>query len=532
MSTVAGPTSSSEPGTATDERRVSIAVVDDDSGFAGYLRTFLAQRGYEARAYSRGDEIIAAIRQGEPPDIVLLDVAMPGMDGLQTLKALKAARPELQVVMLSGREQAAIIVEAVRLGAADYVVKPGDPEGLGEIALDAAIKQAIKRTRLVSELTDLRRQLSDDQKEAFLGWGESPAMRQVAHIIQQVADSDVTVLIRGESGVGKELVARAIHQHSTRKLKPLVKVNCAALPSELLESELFGHERGAFTGAATTRIGKFEQAHMGTIFLDEIGEMRPALQAKLLHVLQDSEFTKLGSNKKIEVDVRVVTATNRDLEAMMVRGQFREDLYYRLKVIEAVVPPLRDRRDEIPSLTDFFIAKYSERYNRPVRALTAEIRERFLHYEWPGNVRELENMIKRFVILQDEALVARELSKPRQAMPTTMTLPPSPSSSEYLAPPPYQSPPSASQPIDIDADDDDGEFDIPPAVAVPIQAAPSQDGRRLADVAREAATAAERTVIAETLRQVHWNRRKAAQLLGVSYKTLLNKIKETGVERP
>src|SRR5918997_3571607 len=261
MASVAGTGSEPVPPVSTvDARRASIAVVDDDSGFAGYLRTFLALRGYEARSYTRGDEIVAAIRQGEPPDIVLLDVAMPGMDGLQTLKALKAARPELQVIMLSGREQAQIIVEAVRLGAADYVVKPDDPEGLGEIALDAAIKQAIERSRLVSELTDLRRQLSDDQSEAFIGWGDSPAMRHVALIIEQVADSDVTVLIRGESGVGKELVARAIHQRSTRRAKPFVKVNCAALPAELLESELFGHERGAFTGAATTRIGKFEQA--------------------------------------------------------------------------------------------------------------------------------------------------------------------------------------------------------------------------------------------------------------------------------
>jgi transcriptional regulator with GAF, ATPase, and Fis domain len=407
------------------------------------------------------------------------------------------------------------------------VVKPGDPEGLGEIALDAAIKQAIERTRLVSELTTLRRQLSDDQDQAFIGWGDSPAMRQVAHIIEQVADSDVTVLVRGESGVGKELVARAIHQRSTRKHKPFVKVNCAALPSELLESELFGHEKGAFTGAATTRIGKFEQAHLGTIFLDEIGEMRPPLQAKLLHVLQDAEFTKLGSNKKIEVDVRVVTATNRDLEAMMVRGQFREDLYYRLKVIEAVVPPLRERRDEIPQLTDFFIAKYSERYNRPVRPVSPELRERFLHYEWPGNVRELENMIKRFVILQDEQLVIRELSKPRMAAHTTMTLPQA-GSSEYLAPPPYQSPPpmppvaAPPDPLDLDEDDVEEEVVVPP----------SQDGRRLSEVAREAALAAERSVIADTLKQVHWNRRKAAQLLGVSYKTLLNKIKETGIERP
>ena len=185
-----------------------------------------------------------------------------------------------------------------------------------------------------------------------------------------MSDSDVTVLIRGESGVGKELVARAIHQRSSRKERPFVKVNCAALPAELLESELFGHEKGAFTGAATTRIGKFEQADTGTIFLDEIGEMKPALQAKLLHVLQDAQFTKLGSNKPINVDVRVVAATNRDLEAMMMRGEFREDLYYRLKVIEVTVPPLRERRDEIPHLTDFFIDRYARRYNRPVRQLS------------------------------------------------------------------------------------------------------------------------------------------------------------------
>src|SRR5688572_23035792 len=447
MTTVAGAGTSAPPPSpaTTDQRRPSIAVVDDDSGFAGYLRTFLGVRGYEARSYTRGDEIVAAIRQGEPPDIVLLDVAMPGMDGIQTLKALKAARPELQVIMLSGREQAQVIVEAVRLGAADYVVKPDDPEGLGEIALDAAIKQAIERSRLVSELTDLRRQLSDDQHEAFIGWGDSPAMRQVALIIEQVADSDVTVLIRGESGVGKELVARAIHQRSTRRQRPFVKVNCAALPAELLESELFGHEKGAFTGAATTRIGKFEQAHTGTIFLDEIGEMKPPLQAKLLHVLQDAEFTKLGSNKKITVDVRVVAATNRDLEQMMLRGEFREDLYYRLKVIEATVPPLRERRDEITQLTDFFIAKYSQRYNRPVRPLSTELREQFLEYEWPGNVRELENMIKRFVILQDEQMATRELTRPR-LVPNPAAIAASVASLEpgSVAPPPFYTAPTSA----------------------------------------------------------------------------------------
>src|SRR4030095_4911765 len=235
-------------------------------------------------------------------------------------------------------------------------------------------------------------------------------MRAITTVIEQVADSDVTVLVRGESGVGKELVARAIHPRSDRRTRPFVKVNCAALPAELLESELFGHDRGAFTGAATTRIGKFEQADGGTLMLDEIGEMKPALQAKMLHVLQDAEFTKLGSNKRISVDVRVVAATNRDLEKMLISGEFREDLYYRLKVIELTVPALRERRDEIPTLTDFFLARYSRKYGRPMRTLSEELRQLFLTYDWPGNIRELENMIKRIVVLQDEQLVVREMT--------------------------------------------------------------------------------------------------------------------------
>src|SRR5437763_1187342 len=398
-------------------KKLFVAIVDDDSGFANYLRTFLSLRGYETRSYSRGDEMRAAIKAGDPPDIVRLDVSMPGMNGIETLRALKGAKSDLQVIMLSGREHASTIVEAVQLGAADYVIKPDDPEGLGEIALDQAIKNAVEKTRLVSELTELRRQLSDDQDRAFLFWGDSPEMKTIATVIEQVADSDVTVLIRGESGVGKELVARAIHQRSSRKDRPFVKANCAALPAELLESELFGHERGAFTGAATTRIGKFEQADTGTIFLDEIGEMKAALQAKLLHVLQDAQFTKLGSNKSINVDVRVVAATNRDLEAMLLDGAFREDLYYRLKVIEVTVPPLRERRVEIPHLTEFFMDRYARRYNRPLRQLSEELQRLFQTYEWPGNIRELENMIKRIVILQDESLVVREMTRAGRPQP-------------------------------------------------------------------------------------------------------------------
>jgi DNA-binding NtrC family response regulator len=496
-----------------------VAIVDDDSAFASYLKTFLSLRGYEARAYSRGDEMLAAIKQGDPPDIVLLDVFMPGMNGLETLKALKSARPELQAIMLSGREQAATIVEAVRLGAADYVVKPDDPEGLGEIALDAAIKNAIEKNRLVNELTELKRQLRDDQDGAFLFWGNSAKMRQIATMIEQVADADVSVLIRGESGVGKELVARAIHQRSPRRDRPFVKINCAALPSELLESELFGHEKGAFTGAATTRIGKFEQADTGTLMMDEIGEMKAALQAKLLHVLQDAEFTKLGSNKRINVDVRVLAATNRDLEAMMHSGEFREDLYYRLKVIEVTVPPLRERRDEIQSLTDFFATKYSRRYNRQVPPLSPSLRELFQSYDWPGNIRELENMIKRLVILQDEDVVLREVARGRPV--SALAAAHVGSGSAVIAPP---------APITTEDDEVLDEEEPEAAETELIPAAPAGTPS-LSEVSRSAALKAERALIEQTLKQVHWNRRKAAQLLGVSYKTLLNKIKECAITR-
>ena len=495
-----------------------VAIVDDDSAFAAYLKTFLSLRGYEARCYTRGDEMLASMKQNEAPDVVLLDVMMPGLDGLATLRALKASRPEAQVIMLSGRNQASTIVEAVRLGAADYVVKPDEPEGLGEIALDVAIKNAIEKNRLVSELSELRQQLSDDEDRAV--WGNNENMRGIAQVVEQVSDSDVTVLIRGESGVGKELVARAIHQRSTRQHRPFVKVNCAALPAELLESELFGHERGAFTGAATTRIGKFEQADTGTLMLDEIGEMKPALQAKLLHVLQDGEFSKLGSNKHIEVDVRVVAATNRDLENMLISGDFREDLYYRLKVIELTVPALRERRDEIPTLTEFFLARYSRKYNRPARPISEPLRQLFLVYEWPGNIRELENMIKRIVILQDEHLVVREIERNMQRAVAA------------FAPGHVAVAAAAAVPVGAVSSSPAGPFSPEPEPMDVDDADPGEEtGGSLATVAKAAAMKAERAAIEHTLGQVHWNRRKAAQALGVSYKTLLNKIKECGISR-
>lgn len=513
-------------------RKPYVAIVDDDSAFASYLRTFLSLRGYEARCYTRGDEMLASMKQNEAPDVVLLDVMMPGLDGIATLRALKASRPEAQVIMLSGRNQASTIVEAVRLGAADYVVKPDDPEGLGEIALDVAIKNAIEKNRLVSELSELRQQLSDDQDRSV--WGNSEKMQGIATVIEQVADSDVTVLIRGESGVGKELVSRAIHQRSNRRHRPFVKVNCAALPAELLESELFGHERGAFTGAATTRIGKFEQADSGTLMLDEIAEMKPALQAKLLHVLQDAEFTKLGSNKRVEVDVRILAATNRDLEKMLYSGDFREDLYYRLKVIELTVPSLRERRDEIPTLTDFFVARYARKYNRPARPISDELRQLFTDYDWPGNIRELENMVKRIIILQDETLVIREIQRNTERVIASAASPaPVAAVAAAAAAAAAAAIPAGMGPV--------GGPAFPPA-PLPVDVNPEEPtivdtestdevGGSLATVAKAAAMKAERAAIEQTLRQVQWNRRKAAQMLGVSYKTLLNKIKECGISR-
>src|SRR5262249_10559948 len=333
-------------------------------------------------------------------------------------------------------------------------------------------------------------------------------------------DSDVTVLIRGESGVGKELVARAIHQRSPRRDRPFVKVNCAALPAELLESELFGHEKGAFTGAATTRVGKFEQADTGTIFLDEIGEMKAALQAKLLHVLQDAQFTKRGSNKPINVDVRVVAATNRDLEVMLQNNEFREDLYYRLKVIELTVPPLRERRSEISHLAGFFIDRYARRYNRPPRQLSEELAHLFQTYDWPGNIRELENMIKRIVILQDESLVIREMTRAARPLPAYAGV---------GVGAPLRAPAAAPAPA-ADESDDVVDVDEEETASDEVEATPPP-GSRLADVAKAASLKAERAIIEETLNTVHWNRRRAAEQLGVSYKTLLNKIKECGISR-
>jgi two-component system response regulator AtoC len=338
----------------------------------------------------------------------------------------------------------------------------------------------------------------------------SEKMREVHDLIARVADTDVTVLIRGESGTGKELVARAIHASSPRRHRTFVKVNCAALPSELLESELFGFERGAFTGAMQQKPGKFEFAHEGTMFLDEISETHQPLQSKLLQVLQDGEFARLGGRHDVHVDVRIVAATNRDLEIAVADGHFREDLYFRLNVVCITLPPLRQRRDEIPLLTERFLRQYAEHYNKPAITLAVDTLRLFSEYDWPGNVRELENVLKRAIVLGSDDSIRRELAdaiagRTRPLSPIPALHPRVPSCQE----------PSAALPL--------------PVIAAP--ALPPVVTGSLKDIARHAAREAERELIYRTLQQTRWNRREAAQILGVSYKALLYKIKEAELDK-
>jgi two-component system response regulator AtoC len=350
--------------------------------------------------------------------------------------------------------------------------------------------------------------------------GRNEKMREVHDLINRVADTDVTVLIRGESGTGKELVARAVHQASPRRDRVFVKVNCAALPSELLESELFGFERGAFTGAIQHKPGKFEFANHGTMFLDEISEMQPGLQAKLLQVLQDGEFARLGSRDDVRVDVRVVAATNRDLDQAVANGLFREDLFFRLNVVCITLPPLRQRRDEIPALMQLFLNHYAEHYNKPRFEPAHDTLRLFGEYEWPGNVRELENLVKRMVILGTDEPVRRDLADAiagRTRSPGLIPALQGRPAAEPAAPPVAAAAPSNGA--------------AAAAGAAPGNGAPAVLNGSLKEIGRQAAREAERELIFRTLQQTRWNRREAAEMLGISYKALLYKIKEAELDR-
>lgn len=453
-----------------------VLVVDDDDAHRGMLRMMLRSWGYEVDEAGDGEAAVEAVR-AQSYDAVLTDVRMARVDGIHALKGILAYNPALPVILMTAYSSVETAVEALRLGAFDYLIKPLDFE-----ALRQCLQKAIEQSRCSVENRELRRQLT----EAAAGpeiLGRSPAVEELRAIIATVAPTEATVLINGESGTGKELVARALHMASERASRPLVTVNCAALAENLLESELFGHERGAFTGADKRREGRFVQADGGTLFLDEIGEMPLALQAKLLRALQQGEVQRVGSDKPLTVDVRVIAATNRNLQEEVAAKRFREDLYFRLNVINIEVPPLRRRPEDIPLLAAHFLQRYAERNRKSIKGFSPQALDILLRHDWPGNVRELENAVERAAILCNGDLIT-----PRE-LPQTVS----------------QS-----------------------GGAAPLAEAPAEQGEgslaglKLDDV--------ERRAIEETLRQTGDNKSEAARRLGITRATLHNKLRKYGME--
>ncbi len=453
-----------------------ILVVDDDLAHRTMLRTMLRSWGYEAHEAEDGDEAIAAVRE-RTFDAVLTDVRMARVDGISALRGILEYNPALPVILMTAYSSVETAVEALRLGAHDYLIKPLDFD-----LLRHTLERALEHSRLSVENRELRRQLTDASAGPGI-LGRSKAMRDMLQILATVAPTEATVLITGESGTGKELVARALHAGSARAEKPLVTVNCAALAENLLESELFGHEKGSFTGAERRREGRFSQAHGGTLFLDEIGEMPLQLQAKLLRALQEGEVQRVGSDAPITVDVRVLAATNRDLRVEVAERRFREDLYFRLNVITMEVPPLRARAEDIPLLAAHFMERFAARNRKALKGFSAQAMDVLLRYAWPGNVRELENAVERAVILSTgDVITEREL-------PLALT---------------------------------DERAPLAAVGESAAEGAGSLAGLPLEEV--------ERRAIAETLREVEDNKSEAARRLGITRATLHNKLKKYGLE--
>ncbi len=368
-----------------------VLIIDDDQSLLESY-TVLFEDEFQVYTAESGETGLDLLRY-EDVHLVLLDIRLPGIDGIEVLRRIKALDENVDVIMITAVKNVRVAVEAIKLGAYDYIVKPFE---IDEIL--SLLRRTLEHQSLLREVLYLRAEV-DRYTEMGNIVGRSPKMRQIYDLIARVADTNATVLISGESGVGKELIARAIHQQSQRRGNPFVAVNCAAISEHLVESELFGHERGAFTGAVEMHRGRFELAHTGTLSLDEVGSLRLDLQAKLLRVLQEREFERVGGNKTIRVDVRIVASSNQELRQMVAERMFRDDLFYRLNVVPLHVPPLRDRREDIPLLVNHFLTKYNKAYGRQVQGFTAEALTIVTHYHWPGNVRELENVVARLVAI-------------------------------------------------------------------------------------------------------------------------------------
>ncbi len=455
--------------------REEILVVDDEKNIRSSLEGILKDEGYRVRGAGTGEDLLKQIAQAIP-DLVVLDVWLPGMDGLQALEEVKRLHPQLPVIMISGHSSVETAVKATKLGAYDFIEKP---LSLEKTVL--AVRNALDHHRLEQENLALRQTLA----ERYEIVGGSAAIQALRGQIQSAAPSHGRVLIRGESGTGKELIARAIHRQSLRAEKPFVEVNCAAIPDELIESELFGHEKGSFTGATTKRRGKFDVADGGTIFLDEVGDMSLKTQAKVLRVLQEQTFERVGGSETLSVDVRVIAASNKDLEEEIRKGTFREDLFYRLNVIPFEVPPLRDRKEDIALLADHFLRLFSREYGKRQKVMDAEAMQLLVQYAWPGNVRELRNVIERMVIMVPQEII--------------------------------------------------GQDDVASALRLrqPSETGtPVASGAEMEGTLREAREEFEKAFILRRLREAHWNITRAAERLGIERSNLHRKIKGYGIETP
>ncbi len=459
-----------------------ILVADDEDSIRFLLREVMRREGYDVTVTDNGESAFQLVRENNF-DLVILDVRMPGMDGMETLKAMRKIRPHLVVLIITAHGNRELAVDAMRQGAYDYFNKPFE---LDEMRI--VVRRALEKQQFLDQVANLESRL---QRRARFDRiiGQSDAMRQVFSLLERVVTNDITVLITGESGTGKELVAQAVHYQSSRRDKPFVSVNCAAIPENLLESELFGHEKGSFTGAIGTHVGKFEAANGGSIFLDEIGDMPLALQAKMLRVLQEREVSRVGGKKPIRVDIRVIAATNRELAEDVEKKSFREDLYYRLNVLPVHIPPLRKRKSDIPILVEHMINVHNPRLGRNVRGVTPEAIESLMNYRWPGNVRELENVLQRSMVMASGTLI--ELSD----------LPPNIQEARELADAGV-SPSGLGLPPDLFTN-----FDIP-----------------LAEKMEQLAEVFEKKIILHALQRNNGHRQATADMLGIARKSLHNKM--------